>query len=214
MNTLREVSKLVLEDPDFIVLHGLALRRRSDIEGLEQTTGLAREVIEQALDRARKANLVALARRHYLLTADGDAALGLVYPQRFAESRGDRRLAAACERFESLNREFKALITDWQVRPLGVAKLPNDHSDAEYDDRILQRLSTLHDRAEEILSVLSSSLPLVARHVDRLRAALQRAEGGEPEWVSGVRCDSYHAVWFELHEDLLRLLGKSREEDR
>jgi hypothetical protein len=205
---------LVLEDPDFIVLHGLALRRRSDVEGLEQTTGLAREVIEQALDRARSANLVALARTHYLLTAEGDAALGLVYPKRFAGSRGDRRLAAAYERFESLNRDFKALITDWQVRPIGVAKLPNDHSDAEYDERVLRRLCTVHDRAEEILSVLSCSSPLVARHVDRLRAALERAESDEPEWVSGVRCDSYHAVWFELHEDLLRLLGKSREEDR
>jgi hypothetical protein len=205
---------LVLEDPDFIVLHGLALRRRSDIEGLEQTTGLAREVIEQALERAREANLIAVARTHYLLTADGDAALGLVYPQRFAESRRDRRLAAAYERFQSLNRELKALITDWQVRPLGMAKVPNDHSDAEYDDSIFQRLCILHDRAEEIFSILSSSLPLVAHHTDRLRTARERAEGGEPEWVSGVRCDSYHTVWFELHEDLLRLLGKSREEDR
>jgi hypothetical protein len=204
---------LVLVDPDFIVLHGLALRRRSDIEGVEQTTGLAPEVIEHALERARKANLVAMAGAHYLLTAEGDAALGLVYPLRFAESRRDRRLAVAYERFESLNRELKALITDWQVRLVGVASVPNDHSDAEYDDRIFQRLCILHDRAEEILSVLSSSLPLVARHADRLRTACERAEGGEPEWVSGVRCDSYHTVWFELHEDLLRLLGKSREED-
>ena len=204
---------MALEDPDFTVLHGLALRRRSDIEGLEQTTGLARGVIEEALDRARVANLVAVVRTHYLLTAEGDAALTHVYAERFAESRKDRRLAAAYERFESLNRELKTTITDWQVRPLGVAKVPNDHSDAEYDDRIFQRLCSLHDRAEEILAVLSSALPLVERHAVRLSAALERAEGGEPEWVSGVRCDSYHAVWFELHEDLLRLLGKSREED-
>ena len=45
---------MALEDPDFTVLHGLALRRRSDIEGFEQTTGLARAVIEQAVDRARE----------------------------------------------------------------------------------------------------------------------------------------------------------------
>jgi len=24
--------------------------------------------------------------------------------------------------------------------------------------------------------------------------------------------DSYHTVWFELHEDLLRILGREREE--
>jgi hypothetical protein len=120
----------------------------------------------------------------------------------------------AYERFESLNRELKALITDWQIRPLGATSVPNDHSDPDYDDRILERLCAIHERAEEILAVLSLRLPLVARHTDRLRAAIERAEGGEPEWVSGVRCDSYHTIWFELHEHLLRLLGKSREEDR
>ena len=35
---------------------------------------------------------------------------------------------------------------------------------------------------------------------------------GEIDWVSGVRIDSYHTVWFELHEDLLRMLGRTRQE--
>jgi hypothetical protein len=171
-------------------------------------------VIEQALDRAREGNLVAEVRGYHLLAPQGEAALGFVYAQRFAESRRDGRLATAYDRFEELNRELKALITDWQIRPLGVTSVPNDHSDPDYDDRVLERLCAVHERAEEILAVLSFGLPLVARHTDRLRAAIERAEGGEPEWVSGVRCDSYHTVWFELHEHLLRLLGKSREEDR
>ena len=34
---------------------------------------------------------------------------------------------------------------------------------------------------------------------------------GEIDYVSGVKVGSYHTVWFELHEDLLRLLGRSRE---
>jgi hypothetical protein len=29
--------------------------------------------------------------------------------------------------------------------------------------------------------------------------------------MSGVRVSSYHTVWFEMHEDLLRLLGRTRE---
>lgn len=32
------------------------------------------------------------------------------------------------------------------------------------------------------------------------------------DYVGGVRCDSYHTVWFELHEDLLRILGATRHE--
>jgi hypothetical protein len=34
---------------------------------------------------------------------------------------------------------------------------------------------------------------------------------GAIDYVSGVKVDSYHTVWFELHEDLLRMLGRSRE---
>ena len=45
---------------------------------------------------------------------------------------------------------------------------------------------------------------LVSRH--------HAAEDGEHEWVSDVRRDSYHTVWFELHEELLRIMGREREE--
>jgi len=45
-----------------------------------------------------------------------------------------------------------------------------------------------------------------------LTAALERAEDGAIEWVSDVRIASYHTVWFEMHEDLLRALGRERVE--
>ena len=50
-----------------------------------------------------------------------------------------------------------------------------------------------------------------AVHRRRLAEALARASAGETDYVSGVRVASYHTVWFELHEDLLRLLGRTRE---
>ena len=46
----------------------------------------------------------------------------------------------------------------------------------------------------------------------KLLAALEKAENGETAAVSDARSDSYHTVWFELHEDLLRLMGRQREE--
>jgi hypothetical protein len=45
-----------------------------------------------------------------------------------------------------------------------------------------------------------------------LEAALEKAEDGAIEWVSDARLPSYHTVWFELHEDLLRLLGRKRQD--
>jgi hypothetical protein len=46
----------------------------------------------------------------------------------------------------------------------------------------------------------------------RLRAALEHARGGDQRYVVSPRVDSYHSVWFELHEDLIRLSGKKRAE--
>ena len=47
---------------------------------------------------------------------------------------------------------------------------------------------------------------------DKLLAALEKAEDGAIEWVSDAKIESYHTLWFELHEDLLRLMGREREE--
>jgi hypothetical protein len=33
---------------------------------------------------------------------------------------------------------------------------------------------------------------------------------GQPEWFTKPVIDSYHTVWFELHEDLLCTLGIER----
>jgi hypothetical protein len=49
-------------------------------------------------------------------------------------------------------------------------------------------------------------------YAQKLLAALEAAEDGDREWVSDVRRESYHTVWFELHEDLLRIMGRAREE--
>jgi hypothetical protein len=42
--------------------------------------------------------------------------------------------------------------------------------------------------------------------------ALEKAEDGATEWVSDAKIESYHTLWFELHEDLLRLMRREREE--
>ena len=46
----------------------------------------------------------------------------------------------------------------------------------------------------------------------KLGTALEKAEDGAIEWVSDAKIESYHTLWFELHEDLLRLMRREREE--
>jgi hypothetical protein len=203
---------MTLTTDEFEVLHAVALRKRTDLEGLVRSTGLARGDVEAALGRSAEAKLVLVARGNYFVTPEGDRALRSAYADRFATIRAEGGLAAAYARFEVVNRDVKAIVTDWQVRPVGGQRLPNDHSDSAYDEGVLDRLTQAHERAEELLAGLARRVPRLARYPERLAAALERAEAGEGDWVSGVRCDSYHTVWFELHEDLLRMLDKQREE--
>ena len=70
----------------------------------------------------------------------------------------------------------------------------------------------MHERADSILSRLCKGLPRLHTYQDKLLAALEKAEAGETQWVSDARSESYHTVWFELHEELLRLMGRERSE--
>jgi hypothetical protein len=63
-----------------------------------------------------------------------------------------------------------------------------------------------------LLSKFENILPRFAYYRTRLLAALEKAEAGNIQWVSSPTIESYHTLWFELHEDLLRLLGRLRSE--
>ncbi len=90
--------------------------------------------------------------------------------------------------------------------------MPNDHSDEAYDEQILKRLAKLHANAEKVLNALAAVLPRMEIYLQKLEEALEKAEEGDIAWVSDAKTESYHTVWFELHEDLLCLLGEQRKE--
>ena len=48
---------------------------------------------------------------------------------------------------------------------------------------------------------------------ERLERALTKARDGDQRFVASPRVDSYHSVWFELHEDLIRLSGRLRSDE-
>ena len=59
----------------------------------------------------------------------------------------------------------------------------------------------------------SPVLPRFARYAPRLTNAVDRVRAGEVDWFTKPVLDSYHTVWFELHEDLLATLGIERGEE-
>ena len=47
----------------------------------------------------------------------------------------------------------------------------------------------------------------------RLGRAAAQALAGDGRYVASPRVDSYHGIWFELHEDLIQLAGRTREDE-
>jgi hypothetical protein len=116
-------------------------------------------------------------------------------------------ILAAYNEFRSVNAEFKALVTDWQLRD----GQPNTHDDADYDAGVLARLDEVHRRMTPIAAAVSAELPRLGHYSAKLEAALDRVHAGETMWLSRPLIDSYHTVWFELHEELILAAGLTRE---
>jgi len=194
------------------VLHGLYIKRYANAAVVAQITGLSPTKVRETLNAAVAQGKASAVSDRFTLTPIARVAHLANCSRYFAELRGDAAFVASYETFEVINADLKTVITDWQTRQIGGRVLPNDHSDASYDDAIIDRLGGVHEKAEKVLRALATALPRLGVYLDRLEIALEKAETGESDWVSDVKIDSYHTVWFELHEDLLCILGRQRQE--
>ncbi|HZD23631.1 MAG TPA: pyruvate, phosphate dikinase [Acidimicrobiia bacterium] len=120
---------------------------------------------------------------------------------------------SALERFLVLDVRLKEIVTGWQMRVVDGEQVINDHADETYDRAILADLAEFHEGARRWLSPLIEDLPRLETYQDRLQRAADRVEHGSHDYIASPRLDSYHTIWFELHEDLIQLAGRTREEE-
>ena len=123
----------------------------------------------------------------------------------------DARASELLEEFHALDARMKDIVTGWQVRDVAGEQVLNDHSDAEYDASLLDALAALdtgHGRLARSARAAAPAVPRVPRAARAKRS--NSARGGDQRFVASPRVDSYHSVWFELHEHLIRLAGKRR----
>ena len=195
-----------------LALHGLAIKKHAMPKDIAEIVGMDAERVASLLAEAESRGRVAWAGGKFMLTAPALVALRSEYSRVYADQRSSAAMNAAYDDFEKANILLKQLITDWQTMDVGGEKLPNDHSNKDRDEKIIDLLGDLHERSEPILKRMAVGLPRLGIYLEMLTAALEKAEDGAIEWVSDARIASYHTVWFELHEDLLRALGRERVE--
>jgi pyruvate,orthophosphate dikinase len=198
-------------DPDS-VLTALAIKGYATIDDLVEALLAPAESVGPLLACLARDGLVDDATGAYRLTAEG----GNVTSRIMAED-GDRwgseRATAALESFADLDNRVKEVVTAWQLREVDGASVVNDHADEAYDAGVLARLSSLHDDAIAWLTRHAAQLPRFGRYRARLERAVRLALGGDTRYLASPRVDSYHSAWFELHEDLILLSGRTRAEE-
>ncbi|MDT0345856.1 transcriptional regulator [Streptomyces litchfieldiae] len=197
---------------DLLVLHALRCGGFAGLAGVSDATGLPEPDAESALIDLAVAGLVTHVPGDlggWGLTEAGRAADAERIANELAATGARPVVAAAYDEFLVLNPELLDLCAAWQSRPADGATIPNDHTDAGYDSRVLDRLADLHRRAEHGCAELFATMLRFRRYRTRLAGALARARSGSRAHVTDST-DSYHTVWFQLHEDLLATLGIPR----
>lgn len=202
------------------VLHALRLAGFAESDVVAGRAGLDEATTAGLLDRARLDGWV--NRREGRLTGWSLTSVGRAEGQRLlaeeldaAGFRGTFELQY--EAFLGLNGSFLSLCTDWQLRPVadgGGDPVLNDHSDPDYDSEVVDRLAVIHRSVLPILDELCTRLGRFGGYGHRFRHALSRVEANDVDWFTKPMIDSYHTVWFELHEDLLATLGVDRSGER
>lgn len=137
------------------------------------------------------------------LTADGRARL-----QRLLDAERATVDAAAAnqvyEDFGAVNAELKPVIAGWQK----TRGTPDEDAAA-----VLARVDELHRAVLPVIAAAGRLVPRMRTYADRLDAALRLTKAEDTSWLTRPMVDSYHTVWFELHEELIGLAGRTRAEE-
>nr|WP_230329424.1 pyruvate, phosphate dikinase [Nocardia aurantiaca] len=193
----------------------LAVLRLIGIKGRVNADNLAASLLAEAAEIAAcceglvAAGYCATTPAGFRITPEGRSRL----EQLLAEERrtvDPAAMTTAYDEFCVFNADLKVIITDWQMKDPATV---NDHADTDYDAGVLARLDDAHHRLRALIARLGDLAPRLSRYLDRLDRAVERIAEGDHTYVARPIMDSYHTVWFELHEDLIGLCGLTRADE-
>lgn len=202
----------VLSEERFVVLNSLILKKTATIGAVVEATGMRADDVVAIFRQLEADGSVAAAGEHLFPTEEGTE-LGKQYAQaRYADNALDPALERWAARFDTVNRRFLETVTSWQTVEVGSQQIANDHSDPDYDARVISRIDALLVRGTKLIDELSQREPRLRRYAERLQEAFGRVDQGDTRYISDPMVDSVHNIWFEFHEDVLQVLCKPRTE--
>jgi hypothetical protein len=190
----------VAMDIEIRLLHYLAMEGLAEDEALIGDIDESAGTLQATLDEL-EANGDVENEGFWYLTDAGEDRLNQRLRERFSEAELED-LEAVYEEFETFDTEFKTLANEWQRMEASAGR-----------DELIDELLAFHERVDDFFADREESIRDVYRpYLDELEAATEKLTDGDENYFTGTEVDSYHTVWFRLHDDLLRTLGKDRDE--
>lgn len=200
-------------DDNLLVVHALRLKGFAPTEDLATMAGVAPESVESMLATLAEADLARYREGRvtgWMLTAEGRAH-GEALLSAELDAAGCRDELQACyARFLEGNQDFLAVCTDWQTVEVEGERVPNDHADAAHDAAVIERLGAIDELVQPICGDAGDLLARFDSYGGRFSSALAKVRSGDTDWFTKPLIESYHTVWFELHENFLASLGIER----
>ncbi|MGQ4615557.1 hypothetical protein [Nocardia sp. R7R-8] len=192
---------------EFAILQAARLKGRLSPQLAADSCGINAETAEAELADLREAGFVK-GEPSVRLTPEGRERLAeLVRAER--DGVDQQALAALYEEFDGHNTALKHIVSDWQLKDGS----PNDHTDTRYDRAVIERLAALDTDFQPLVARIAQVAPRLAAYSRRFGNAIEQIRGGDVSFVARPIADSYHTVWFEFHEELIGLVGRTREEE-
>jgi hypothetical protein len=193
---------------EIAVLQAVRLKGRPGPADVAAATGSAEAEVAAALDSLVSAGACKEMNGRFMLTPEGRDRLNALLAEERPTVDQDA-LRATYDEFDAHNSALKQVVTDWQLRD----GEPNDHTDAAYDAGVVDQLAALHDRFAPLVERMAATAPRRAPDTGRVANPSAHGQAGDHTFIARPIADSYHTVWFELHQDLIGLLGLSRQEE-
>ncbi|WP_051082350.1 hypothetical protein [Arthrobacter sp. 131MFCol6.1] len=142
--------------------------------------------------------------RGWSLTVAGRTENERLLAEELESAGGLAAVTAVHAKFAPLNAGVVAACSKLQLRWLAEGS-PNDGIDEQAHQPFTEALASLSDLEVRLTAVL----PRFSGYAKRLEQAVANAPT-EPAWLTATDRDSFHRIWFELHEDLIATLGIRR----
>jgi pyruvate,orthophosphate dikinase len=179
------------------VLRLVVLRSRTDVDAIAFALGSTRPAVASSVADLIDADLLFTQGSSLAATAAGRDRIAADVAEVVA--RHGPRFAGLLDRFQRPDRELKQIVTAYQLGP--------DGPDGAAIRRIHEMIT---GEATAIISAAAAVVPRLERYGARLDAALAQLASGDARYLAHPAVDSIHTIWFELHEELIRLAGTDR----